>query len=45
MISKEEWKDIYWTCGKYQVSNCGRVKSLNYRNTGKEHILKQSKRR
>lgn len=25
--------------GLYMVSNLGRVKSLNYRNTGKEHLL------
>lgn len=35
----EVWKDIQGYNGKYQVSNLGRVKSLNYKRTGKEHIL------
>ena len=37
---KEIWRDIEGYKGKYQVSNMGRVKSLNYRNTGKEKIMK-----
>ena len=36
----EIWKDIKGYEGKYQVSNFGNVKSLNYRNTGKEHLMK-----
>jgi hypothetical protein len=36
----ELWRDIKDYEGLYQVSNWGRVKSLNYRNTGKEGILK-----
>lgn len=37
----EIWKDIPGCEGKYQVSNIGRVKSLNYRgNTKREVILK-----
>lgn len=40
MKGKEIWKDILGYEGKYMVSNWGRVKSLNYRNTGKEGILK-----
>ena len=36
----EEWRDIQGFEGKYQVSNKGRVKSLNYHRTGKEEILK-----
>lgn len=36
---EEIWKDIEGYEGLYQVSNLGRVKSLNYRRTGKEVIL------
>ena len=36
----EEWRDIKGYEGKYMVSNLGRVKSLNYNNTGKEEIMK-----
>lgn len=36
----EIWKDIKDYEGLYQVSNLGRVKSLNYKRTGKEEILK-----
>lgn len=36
----EEWKDIKGFEGLYMVSNLGRVKSLNYRRTGKEKTLK-----
>ena len=39
----EEWRDIEGFEGKYQVSNMGRVKSLNYNHTGKERILKAGK--
>lgn len=35
----EIWKDIEWSEG-YQVSNLGRVKSLNYNKTGQSKILK-----
>lgn len=35
----EIWKDIPGYKGKYQVSNLGRVKSLNYMRTGEEKIL------
>lgn len=35
----EEWRDIKGYKGRYQVSNTGNVKSLNYRRTGKEKIL------
>ena len=38
----EEWKNIVGYEGKYQISSLGRVKSLNYRKTGKEKILKQN---
>lgn len=37
---KEIWKDIKEYEGLYQISNKGNVKSLNYRRTGKERILK-----
>lgn len=36
---EEIWKDIKGYEGLYQVSNLGRVKSLNYNHTGKEKIL------
>ena len=39
-MMNEEWKDIQGFENKYQVSNFGNVKSLNYNNTGKEKILK-----
>ena len=39
----EIWKDIEGFEGKYQISNLGRVKSLNYNNTDKEKILKTFK--
>lgn len=39
----EIWKDIQGYDGLYQVSNIGRVKSLNYSRTGKEKILKPCK--
>lgn len=40
-MENEIWKDILGYEGKYQASNFGRVKSLNYRHTGKEKILLQ----
>lgn len=36
----EEWRDIKGYEGLYQVSNYGRVKSLDYNHTGEERILK-----
>lgn len=36
----EVWKDIPGYEGKYQVSNLGRVKSLNYSRTKQERLLK-----
>lgn len=39
---KEIWKDIVDYEGLYQISNLGRVKSLNYRHTGREKMLKLS---
>ncbi len=38
---KEEWRDIEGYEGLYQVSNLGRVKKVNHRNTGQERILKK----
>lgn len=35
----EEWRPLVGYEGLYEVSNMGRVKSLNYRRTGKEKIL------
>lgn len=40
----EVWKDVKGYEGLYQVSNLGRIKSLNYKRTGKEKIMKQTKR-
>lgn len=49
---QEEWKDIKFTdtdgreydyTGYYQVSNMGRVRSLNYKNTGEIRTLKLTK--
>lgn len=37
----EIWRDVVGYEGKYQVSNQGNVKSLDYRSTGQEKILKQ----
>lgn len=36
----EIWKDIEGYEGLYQISNLGRVKSLNYRNTKREQNIK-----
>lgn len=38
---EEIWKDIEGYENKYQVSNMGNVRSLNYNNTGKSKNLKQ----
>lgn len=40
MVMEEVWKDIVGYEGLYQVSNLGRVKSLNYRRTGKTKEMK-----
>lgn len=39
-MQNEEWKDIEGYDGLYMVSNYGNVKSLNYKRTGKECLLK-----
>ena len=36
---REIYKDIVGYEGKYQVSNLGNVKSLNYKRSGKEKLL------
>ena len=41
MNTTEIWKPIQGY-ENYVISSLGNVKSLNYRQTGKEHILKQS---
>ena len=39
-MEKEYWRPVVGYEGLYEVSYLGRVKSLNYRQTGKEAILK-----
>ena len=39
----EEWRDIKGYEGLYQVSNTGKVRSLNYHLTGKTKILRPAK--
>lgn len=41
LLPKQIWKDIEGYEGLYQVSNTGKVRSLNYRCTGKSKTLKQ----
>lgn len=41
MYKHEIWKPVLGYEGLYEISNLGRVKSLNYNHTGKEQILKQ----
>lgn len=41
LLPKQCWKDIEGYEGLYQVSNTGRVRSLNYKRTGKTKVLKQ----
>lgn len=40
---KEQWKAINGFGGKYEVSSRGRVRSMNYNNTGIVKILRASK--
>ena len=42
-MEQEIWKDIAGYEGKYMVSSLGRVKSLNYRHTGREQMLEPGK--
>ena len=39
-MKQEIWKPVVGYEGLYEVSNLGRVKSLNYKNSGKEGIMK-----
>jgi len=41
----EQWQNIVGFEGRYQVSNMGRVRSLDYRRTGKAHLLSPSRGR
>lgn len=42
LLPKQCWKEIPGYEGLYQVSNTGRVRSLNYNGTGKTKVLKQT---
>ena len=44
-MKEEIWKPVVDYENLYEVSNLGRVKSLNYRHTGKERVLKGMKNR
>lgn len=44
-MKKEIWKPIVGYEELYEVSNLGRVKSMNYNHTGKEQVLKPNKTR
>ena len=44
MIMEEIWKPVVGHEDMYRVSNLGRVMSINYRHTGKPHILTPKKR-
>lgn len=41
-LENEIWKPVVGYEGKYEVSNLGRVKSLNYAKTGMERLMKPS---
>lgn len=45
MGTEEKWKNIVGYEGLYQISNLGNIKSLNYKNTDEEKILKTKKNR
>lgn len=42
LISMEEWRDCIGFRNKYQVSNLGNVRSLNYNKTGRIQLLSQT---
>jgi hypothetical protein len=41
-MKKEQWVDLVGFEGMYQASADGEIRSLNYRNTGKKSVLKQT---
>ena len=43
LFDDEEWRDIEGYEGLYQVSNKGRVRSLNYRRKNLIHVLRKQK--
>ena len=45
LLPKRIWRHIPGYEGLYQVSNDGKVRSLNYAHTGKTKILKQGTER
>ena len=40
---REEWKPIEGTDGRYEVSNTGKIRSNNYKNSGRVQELKPAK--
>lgn len=42
-MTNEEWRPVVGYEGSYEVSNTGKVKSLNYNHTGKEGVLKANR--
>jgi hypothetical protein len=42
-MKKEEWRFVPGYEGLYMISNCGRVKSMNYNHTGKEKLMSITK--
>ena len=40
LLPKRKWRDITGYEGRYQVSNLGEIRSLNYGRTGKTRIMK-----
>lgn len=42
MELQEKWVDVEGYEGKYKVSNLGKVKTLDWRETGREKLLKQT---
>jgi hypothetical protein len=39
---KEVWKDVLGYEGRYQVSNLGNILAINYKRSGKSHLINQS---